>query len=109
MAKLRRVVIKEELVALTGDYKKAIVLNQMIYWSQRVQDRSQLIEEEKRRLDCEEDLRNLISHGWIYKKAEELSKETLMDIGPKAMREHLSTYILVHLKALVAKFDRMQL
>ncbi len=30
MERLKRVVIKEELVVLTGDFKKAILLNQFI-------------------------------------------------------------------------------
>jgi hypothetical protein len=49
MAKTKCVVIREELVALTGDYKRAIVLGQLIYWSERVQDRSLFIEEEHQR------------------------------------------------------------
>ena len=36
--KLKRVVIKEELFALTGDFKEAIILNQFIYWSERIRD-----------------------------------------------------------------------
>lgn len=34
--KLKRAVIKEELVKLTGNYKLTLVLNQFIYWSSRV-------------------------------------------------------------------------
>ena len=45
MKKLRRVVIKEELVALTGSVDAAIVLNQMIYWSERVKDFDDFIAE----------------------------------------------------------------
>jgi len=38
MEALKRIVIKEELVVLTGDYRKAILLNQFLYWSERVKD-----------------------------------------------------------------------
>lgn len=31
------------------------------------------------------------SHGWIYKKAEELAKETLMSITAKTMLSYLTT------------------
>ena len=31
MTKLKRVVIKQELVELTGDYRAALILNQFIY------------------------------------------------------------------------------
>lgn len=44
--RLNRVVIKEELVALTGDFKLAIVLNQMLYWSERRSDADKFILEE---------------------------------------------------------------
>jgi hypothetical protein len=72
MENLMRVVIKEEFVKLTGDYKKAVILNQLIYWSQRIKDFDKFLEEEKERSqDLDIELRN----GWIYKKSEELSKE----------------------------------
>jgi len=47
--RLKRVVIKEELVALTGDYIKAILLNQFLYWSERVEDFDLFILEEQQR------------------------------------------------------------
>jgi len=86
MAKTKCVVIREELVALAGDYKRAIVLGQLIYWSERVQDRSLFIEEEHQR-DIQQD--GPILHGWFYKRAEELSEETMMGVKPKAMREYV--------------------
>lgn len=93
MKKLKRAVIKEELVALTGDYKKAIVLNQMIFWSERVSDFDKFIEEEKKRLETygstEEDMLRSealeLTNGWIYKTAEQLSEETMMNIHKSTM------------------------
>lgn len=80
MKKLKRIVIKEELVALTGDFKLAIVLNQMLYWSERVADFDQFILEEKNRLKAEKmDDRVLpYRHGWIYKTASELGNECMI-------------------------------
>ncbi len=49
---LKRVVIKEELVALTGDATKAIILNQLLYWSQRTRDFDKFLDEEKSRCDA---------------------------------------------------------
>ncbi len=46
---LRRVVIKEELVALTGDFMQALMLNQFLYWTRRIRDYDQLLEEEAAR------------------------------------------------------------
>ena len=91
--KLKRVVIKEELVVLTGDYKKALMLNQFIYWSERVKDFDKFMIEEKERfikhgkLEVADEI--ILTNGWIYKKAEELSSELMLDYKIKAMRVHL--------------------
>ncbi|MGR5970097.1 hypothetical protein ACT7C1_26915 [Bacillus paranthracis] len=92
-SKLKRAVIKEELVILTGDFKKAILLNQLIYWSERVKDYDQFITEEKKRarmaMNIEEKKRAellkeiKLSHGWIYKTAEDLSSETMLNMSKK--------------------------
>ncbi|MBY9013618.1 MAG: hypothetical protein KGD70_14685 [Candidatus Lokiarchaeota archaeon] len=93
MNKLKRVVIKEELVALTGDYKKALMLNQFIYWSERVKDFDKFMIEEKERFikhgkyEVADEI--ILTNGWIYKKSEELSSELMLDYKIKAMREHL--------------------
>lgn len=87
MSKLKRAIIKEELVTLTGDFKKAIVLNQMIYWSERVKDFDKFIVEEETRsklAGIETDEKEL-NNGWIYKKAEELAEETLMKVNKSTM------------------------
>ena len=44
---LRRAVIKEELVVLTGDFMEALVLNQFLYWTQRSHDYELLLQEER--------------------------------------------------------------
>ena len=46
--KLKRIVIKEELFSITNDTFEAIILGQMIYWQERVNDFDKFIKEEKR-------------------------------------------------------------
>ncbi|CAH2213206.1 hypothetical protein [Tepidibacter aestuarii] len=62
---------------------EAILLNQMIYWSEKVQDFDKFINEENERVqkynEKSESIQEL-NNGWIYKKASEL-KEELMDIA----------------------------
>lgn len=83
--------IKEEFVELTGDFKLAIVLNQMIYWSERVADFDKFIKEEKERMEAALldssalDLQN----GWIYKTAEELADECMITKSEATMRRYL--------------------
>ncbi|MCD8509946.1 MAG: conserved phage C-terminal domain-containing protein [Bacillus sp. (in: Bacteria)] len=90
MEKWKRSVIREELVMVTEDYKLAIVLNQLIYWTQHVKDFDAYMAEEKKRegqLDLER------RHGWIYKSAEELTEETMMLVSKKTMRDYLKQLI----------------
>ena len=83
--KLTRVVIKEELVDLLGDFKKALVLNQMIYWSQRVKDFDDFIKEENLRTlmysKFQDENIPKLKNGWIYKTAKQLSRELLNSVG----------------------------
>ncbi|MFZ2537321.1 MAG: DnaD domain protein [Oscillospiraceae bacterium] len=96
--KLNRVVIKEELVALTGDFKLAIILNQMIYWSERRLDADKFISEEIERLKRQSATSDNTgplqpAHGWIYKKAEELVTETMIGSSAKTMLSYLNTLV----------------
>jgi anti-sigma28 factor (negative regulator of flagellin synthesis) len=95
MENLKRVVIKEELVKLTGDFKKAVVLNQMIYWSQRVRDFDKFIIEEKNRAEMygTEASNKELTNGWVYKKAEELIEETMLGISNNTMGRILESLV----------------
>lgn len=94
MNKLKRSVIKEELVAITGDFINAIILNQLIYWSERIRDFDKFIEQEKIIAKSHgEKITIDPTHGWIYKSAEELSEETLLKISKQNMRLHIKKLI----------------
>jgi len=94
MEALKRIVIKEELVALTADYRKAIILNQFLYWTERVKDFDKFIIEEKTRYEKDGGESNLIlQKGWIYKTSEELSEETMLGLSKSNMRLHIKYLI----------------
>ncbi|ACX51850.1 primosome, DnaD subunit [Ammonifex degensii KC4] len=79
MQRLKRAVIKEELVALTGDTLEALILNQFIYWSERVEDFDRFIQEEKERAEQEGiELNFPLTGGWITKKMSELKEELMV-------------------------------
>lgn len=92
MENSRCVVLRQPLIMLTGDFKKALLLSQLLYWSERVRNAMELIEEERARFQCGEkqspDVASL-QYGWIYKKAEELAEEVMIGMGAKAVRDHL--------------------
>ena len=88
--RLNRAVIKEELVALTGDFIKAVILQQFIYWSERIKDFDQFIMEETARAEMyNREIRMDLTNGWIFKKAIELSEETMLGLKETAMRTHI--------------------
>ena len=83
-------VIRKEFVALTGDHFSAVILNQLLYWTQRVRDFDLLLEEERCfNPDCNAPPR----HGWIYKTAHDLIEETMLGISHPTMRKYLKLLI----------------
>lgn len=90
MSNFKRVGIKEELVVLTGDYRTAIILNQLIYCSKRVRDVEEFIKEEKNRDDCSREL----TKGWFAKTSEEIAEETLTNMAPATMRRYLKKLVI---------------
>lgn len=91
--KLKRAIIKEELVALTGDATKALVLNQFIYWSERVKDFDQFVAEEISRAAKEgQQVTDLSQSGWIYKTADEMANEIMISSSSTISR-HIKTLV----------------
>lgn len=87
--KLKRAIIKEELVAITGDYVKAILLNQLMYWAERVKDFDEYKKQENTIAERHGEKLQEFSYGWIYKTAEDLSSETMLGLAPSNIRKHL--------------------
>ncbi len=100
VVKLKRSVIREEYIEITKSYGKngqvlynlpaAVLLNQFIYWSERVRDFDLYIKQEnQRRLDDQIEPLN----GWMYKTAEELSKETMLGLSKSNILNHINKLI----------------
>lgn len=94
--KLKRAIIKEELIALTGNFVDAVILNQFIYWAERVKDVDAYIQQENERAKqygTTAQNPQELTEGWIYKTAEELSEETMLGQSDKNMRRHIKSLI----------------
>lgn len=78
------VVIREEYVKITGNYISALILNQLIYWTQK-KNFNAYIEEIN--------TSNSKEYGWIYKKADELSEELMLGISGSSIRKYLRILI----------------
>lgn len=84
--KLRRIMIREELITLTGDPCTAAILGQFLYWSQKVPDFDLFIEEER---DVSSKNRPL-QHGWFHKTTQEFLQETMLCMSITTFRRYLS-------------------
>jgi len=93
MKKLKRAVIKEEFVALTGDVVEALILNQFLYWSERVDDIDQWIREENMRRAMANRDEIELNHGWIYKKTSELNDELMLNMSEVALRRKIKRLV----------------
>jgi len=91
--KLNRVVIKEEFVELLGHPIKALMLNQFLYWEERHRDFDRFIEEEKAR--DPETPQSELTEGWIYKSADQLRNELMLDkwISRQTMQRYLKDIV----------------
>ena len=92
--KLKRVVVKEELIAITGDYFAAVILNQFMFWAERRKDADKFIAEEKAiALKHGEEINMPLSHGWIYKKTEDMAEETMIPLARQTIRRHIQALV----------------
>ena len=92
--KLKRAVIKEELVALTGDYRRALILNQFIYWTGIKNEADKMVAEEllmARKNGEEVDYQPM--YGWIYKSADELSGELMIGLSKSNIRKYIKELV----------------
>ena len=87
---LKRVVIKEELVKLTGHWRTALILNQFLYWLQRHRHYDQFLAEEQVRTP---DLQVPFTYGWIYKSAKELQDELMIDVSEVTLRRDIKLLV----------------
>ena len=95
METLKRIIIKEELVAITGDFIKAVILQQFLYWTDRMKDIDKYLEQENKRLaNHGYPETDSFTRGWIYKTADELSEETMLNLSAPTIRKHIKLLIL---------------
>jgi|GEM_PF-4713856 len=97
--KLKRVVLKEELVVLTGDATEAMVLSQMLYWAEIVQemdnDLKKRIESYKKleAADQVEKMEKQLRYGWFFKSAQELADELMGIASQKTIKRRLDSLV----------------
>jgi hypothetical protein len=84
---------REEYYGITHNMLEAIILNQMIYWSERVSDFDQFIAEEKQRLEGKSDGSDGQRYGWIRKSAAELKEEIMTESCGRTVSRKLDSLV----------------
>lgn len=91
--KIKKAVIREDLLSITGDFRKAILLNQFIYWSERVSDADKFIEKENEIAKNNGEVERELFYGWIYKTAEELAEEVMLGLSASQIRRYINDLV----------------
>ncbi len=87
--KLQLILVREELLTLTGEPRIAAILGQFLYWSQRVLDLDLFLAEEKNiSSKC-----HVFERGWFHKTVEDLIEETQLSISLVTFRRYLGLFI----------------
>lgn len=92
-SKIKKAVIREDLLAITGDYRKAIILNQFIYWSERVTDADKFIEKENEIAQSNGEKTRELFYGWIYKSADEMAEEIMLGLSASQVRKYIGNLV----------------
>ena len=87
--KIKKAVLREDLLAITEDFRKAIILNQFIYWSERVSDADKFIEKENEIAKNNGEEERELFYGWIYKTADELAEEIMLGLSASQVRRYV--------------------
>lgn len=91
--KIKKAVIREDLLSITSDFREAIILNQFIYWSERIADADTLIEKENEiAKNNGEEERNPF-YGWIYKTSEDLAEEVMLGLSATQIRRYVKNLV----------------
>lgn len=76
--KIKKAVIREDLLAITGCCVEATILNQFIYWSERIKDADEFIKKENEIAKRNGEEEKEPNYGWMYKSNQEMAEEILM-------------------------------
>lgn len=91
--KIKKAVLREDLLSIVGNYKEAIILNQFIYWSDKVVDADKLIEKENEIARKHGEPEREPLYGWMYKTAEELADEVMLGLSAVQMRRYIKALV----------------
>jgi len=90
---MKKVVLREDMMALTKDVTQALVLGQMLYWTKTLDKVNDWLFEENKRL-AEADLpQHDYNYGWIYKSAKEMKDELMNAFSEDSIQRAFSALV----------------
>ena len=87
--KLKKVVIQEQYVAITGNFRRALILGQFLYWTEHTFVSDLLLEEDNDRRIAHGEPAIAYKDGWIYKTAKDLLGELMLDCSAETLRREM--------------------
>ncbi len=107
---MKKAVLREDLMKITGDVVQAMVLGQMLYWTKTLDKVNDWLFEENKRL-AEADLpQHEYNYGWIWKSAKEMREDLMFAFSEDAIQRAFSsltqTGLLMKRNNPVLKYDR---
>lgn len=83
-------VLRESFLELTGNYKKAIILNQFVHWATVKMETDDMYRREFAIYEQANGKVNFTpSYGWIYKSSDELADDTMLGLTRGNMRKYI--------------------
>jgi len=91
--KMKKAVLREDMMALTQDVTQAMVLGQMLYWTKTLDEVNDWLFEENKRLAESELPQYEYNCGWIYKSAREMRGDLMNAFSEDAIQRAFSALV----------------
>jgi hypothetical protein len=91
--KMKKAVLREDMMALTQDVTQALVLGQMLYWTKTLDEVNDWLFEENKRLAESELPQYEYNCGWIYKSAREMRGDLMNAFSEDAIQRAFSALV----------------
>jgi hypothetical protein len=108
--RMKKAVLREDMMALTQDVTQALVLGQMLYWTKTLDKVNDWLFEENKRLAEVELPQHEYNYGWIYKSAREMREDLMNAFSEDAIQRAFSSLvtkgILMKRKNPIVRYDR---
>lgn len=91
--RMKKAVLREDMMALTQDLTQAMVLGQMLYWTKTLDKVNDWLFEENKRLAEVELPQHEYNYGWIYKSAREMREDLMNAFSEDAIQRAFSALV----------------